>query len=71
MGGFQLALWMRERYPAIPVFLASGGMGKAWTSYELAPRQPFFKKPYNIVVVVNHRHSVAVRMSGSQPECSY
>jgi len=53
MDGFQLALWIREGYPTMPVFLASGDIGKARTSYELAPGQPFFLKPYDMDVIVS------------------
>lgn len=46
--GFQLALWMQQKYPLIPVFLTSGYIGKEQTCNELAPGQPFFPKPYNL-----------------------
>ncbi|MBA2589005.1 MAG: response regulator [Alphaproteobacteria bacterium] len=53
MDGFQLALWMRDKYPKIPVFLASGNTGKAETTSQLAPGYPFFPKPYNVDNVVS------------------
>jgi hypothetical protein len=52
MDGFRLALWIREAYPTMPVFLASREIGKARTSYELAPAQPFFLNPYDMDIIV-------------------
>ena len=48
MDGLKLASWIRERHPELPVFLASGDIGKAHTSSDLAPGQPFFPKPYDM-----------------------
>lgn len=48
MDGFQLALWIRAHRPGLPVFLTSGDIGKAQTTFELAPGQPFFLKPYDL-----------------------
>lgn len=52
LDGFQLALWMREKFPTIPVFLSSGNTGKADTTSQLAPGLPFFQKPYELDLVV-------------------
>jgi CheY-like chemotaxis protein len=50
--GFALNVWVRQHCPAIPVFLASGDIGKAHSRGELAPGQPF-SKPYSLDAVVS------------------
>jgi DNA-binding NtrC family response regulator len=52
MDGFQLAHWVREKFPKIQVFLTSGYTGKAEPSADLAAEYPFFAKPYNLDNVV-------------------
>lgn len=50
--GFALCAWVRQHCPTIPVFLASGDIGKAHSRDELAPGQPFFSKPYSLDAVI-------------------
>jgi CheY-like chemotaxis protein len=50
--GFALNAWVSQHYPGIPVFLASGDIGKEHSRDELAPGQPFFSKPYSMDAVI-------------------
>jgi CheY-like chemotaxis protein len=65
MDGFQLALWIRKYRPSLPVFLTSGDIGKAQTTFELAPGQPFFLKPYDLDKVVARMRDTLAEALGS------
>ena len=51
--GFALCAWVKQHLPAIPVFIASGDIGKTHSRDELAPGQPFFSKPYSVDAVIS------------------
>lgn len=64
--GFALNAWVKQHRPAIPVFLASGDIGKAHSLDELAPGQPFFPKPYSVDVVISRMKSeLGISVSGT------
>jgi CheY-like chemotaxis protein len=50
--GFALSAWVKKNRPALPVFLASGDIGQAHSHGDLAPGQPFFRKPYRLDSVI-------------------
>lgn len=47
MNGMQLADWIRERYPGVPVLLTSGYSDKGMTQ-----KYPFMPKPYDFGILV-------------------
>lgn len=47
MGGLSFAVWMRERYPEIPVILTSG-VKVVGAAVKGAGRVPFVPKPYDL-----------------------
>jgi CheY-like chemotaxis protein len=67
MDGIGLAKWVRENYSEIPVFLASGDVGKTNAAHRLCAGEQFFAKPYNLdVVATKIREIIAIRgASGS------
>jgi DNA-binding response OmpR family regulator len=52
MDGFGLAKWIRQNRKGLPVLIASGDTGKANVAHELCADRPFFKKPYELKMVV-------------------
>ena len=52
MTGFALAQWVRTNRPGLPVVLTSGDRKKAEEARELCENEPFFGKPYDVVLVV-------------------
>lgn len=62
--GFGLAKWIRENRCGLPVLIASGDTGKANVAHELCADEPFFKKPYDLNMVVAHiRQTLGVQKS--------
>jgi hypothetical protein len=59
MNGHALALWIRQRYPAMPIMVGSGGA--------LAPQlaqgenYAFFLKPYDFDEIARHLRHVLAR----------
>ena len=47
MGGLSFAVWMRERYPEIPIILTSG-VKTVGPALKGAGRVPFVPKPYDL-----------------------
>ena len=52
MDGFGLAQWVRAHQPALPVILCSGDAKKAEVAQEVCADEPFFKKPYDLQLLV-------------------
>ena len=50
--GFGLAIWIRLHRPGMPIILASGYTRIADIAQELCAGAPFFKKPYDLNIVV-------------------
>jgi CheY-like chemotaxis protein len=64
MDGIGLAKWVRENRSDLPVFLASGDIGKTNIARELCAEEPFFAKPYDLDAVANKiRHALVGRSS--------
>jgi CheY-like chemotaxis protein len=62
MDGLGLAKWVRENHPDMPVFLASGDLGKTNAAQMLCAGEPFFAKPYSLdVVAAKIRQTLAAR----------
>src|ERR1700735_3123549 len=62
MDGFGLAKWVREYHSDLPVFLASGDVGKTNIAHELCAEEQLFAKPYDLDEVANKiRQAVVAR----------
>ena len=67
MDGMGLAKWVRENRSDLPVFLASGDIGKTNIARELCAEEPLFAKPYNLDAVADRiRHAIAARKAGAE-----
>lgn len=59
MDGLELAHWIREHRPNLPVILASGYLGKAGTAADLRGVE-FFRKPFDFDAVIEKiRNTIA------------
>jgi DNA-binding NtrC family response regulator len=68
MDGLQLAAWVLEQRPNIPVIIASGDFGRAAAIRELCGAHHAFTKPYQLDdVVAKMRHAIRSRKSASDP----
>ena len=65
MDGIGLAKWVRENRSDLPVFLASGDIGKTNIARELCAEEPFFAKPYDLDAVANRIRHALVGRSGA------
>lgn len=64
LDGFELAKWVHEHKPGLPVILASGYSGKTNMAAELNGAQ-FFRKPFDFDAVVEKiRDTLGQRKSG-------
>jgi CheY-like chemotaxis protein len=65
MDGLGLAKWVRENRSDLPVFLASGDIGKTNIARELCAEEPFFTKPYDLDAVVSKMRDALASRSGA------
>ena len=56
MNGHALALWVRERYPALPIIVGSGSA--LAPALALRENYSFFVKPYDFQEIGNHIHAL-------------
>jgi DNA-binding NtrC family response regulator len=56
MNGHALALWVRERYPALPIVVGSGSA--LAPALALRENYSFFVKPYDFHEIGNHIHGL-------------
>jgi len=65
MGGVALAKWVLKNRPGIPLFLASGNMGRAYAAHELFGAR-FFQKSYALSMITETFHAAVQARRRSQ-----